>query len=104
MISSALVFSLLISVQIPAAGPRQAFASCLRTFMNEKVQEGMAVDAFEAAVAGTCTTQENAYRAAYIQAATRAGDGRAAAERDANLEVQDLRANILELFRGAQAE
>ena len=104
MISTSLVVSLLLTTQVFAAGPRQQFSSCLRTFMNTKLEERVAPAAFETELAAACREQEAAYRTAYIDAATRAGDRRPAAERDANLEVEDLRTNFLELFRGSQPE
>jgi hypothetical protein len=97
MISTALMVSLLLTVQggmqIMANSERQQFSRCLRTFVDSKVQERMAPAAFETAIADACTSQATAYRTAYIAAAMRAGDTRTAAERDATLEVNDLRDN-----------
>jgi hypothetical protein len=104
MISSAIAVSLMLAAQLPAAGQRQQFANCLRAFMNEKLEARTAVPEFETAVATACREQESAYRTAYVAAATRAGDPRPRAESDSNVEVQDLRANFLELFRGSQPE
>lgn len=104
MIPSAFVIALALSTQLIAAGPRQQFSTCLRTFMNSKIEERMTPANFEPALAEACREQETAYRTAYVEAATRAGDRRPRAEEDANLEVQDLRANFLELFRGSQPE
>ena len=103
MISTAIAFSLM-AAQLLAAGPRQEFSSCLRAFMTTKLEARMEPAAFETEQASTCTAQETAYRAAYIQAAVRVGDSRAVAERDANLEVEDLRTTFLELFQGSQPE
>lgn len=103
MISTVLAITLMV-VQLPAAGPRQEFASCLRAFMTAKLEARMEPPAFETELASACSAQENAYRTAYIQAATRTGDSRTMATQDAELEVEDLRANILELFRGSQPE
>lgn len=104
MISSSLVISLLLAAQILAAAPRQQFANCLRTFVNAKLEERMAPDAFSTALASACVEQQNAYKAAYIAAATRVGDSRSMAEQDADLEIEDLRTNFRELFQNAQPE
>jgi hypothetical protein len=104
MMISMLAFSMMATAQMPAAPQRQQLANCLRAFVNAKVQERMTPADFETAVAAACREQETTYRTAYIAAATRAGDRAAAAERDAGLEVEDLRANFLELFRGSQPE
>lgn len=101
MISTSLIVSLLLSTQIMAGAERQRFSSCLRAFVDAKIEERMAADAFDAALASACGEQETAYRAAYIGAAVRAGDSRTAAERDATLEVGDLRENYKGLFHSA---
>ena len=104
MISSVLAISLMAAAQLPAAPQRSQFANCLRAFVNEKLEARMAPAEFETAVAAACRDQETAYRTAYVAAATRSGDSRSRAEGDSNVEVQDLRANFLELFRNAQPE
>ena len=104
MIPFVLAVSMLATAQIPAAAQRHQFATCLRTFMNAKLEERMAVAAFDTAVSTACAEQEAAYRTAYLAAATRAGDTRARAEQDASLEVQDLRANFRDLFHNSQPQ
>jgi hypothetical protein len=104
MIPEVLAFSLLLTQQLPGATQRNQFTSCLRSFMSSKLEERMTPANFQTALAGACREQEAAYRTAYVEAAVRAGDRRALAEQDANTEVQDLRSNYLELFRGAQPE
>jgi hypothetical protein len=104
MMISVLAFTMMASAQMPAAPQRRQLATCLRSFVTAKLDERMTPADFETAVAAACREQEASYRTAYIAAATRAGDRAPAAERDANLEVQDLRANYLELFRGSQPQ
>lgn len=105
MISGSLIVSLLLSMQgIMAANERTQFARCLRAFVDSKLEERMAAPAFATAVATACAEQETRYRAAYIAAATRAGDSRSRAEQDAGMEVEDLRDNFKELFANAQPE
>lgn len=102
VISGSLIVPLLLTLQVLAAGPRQQFSTCLRHFVDSKIEDRTAVDAFDAAIATACSEQETAYRTAYIAAATRAGDSRATAERDAGLEVEDLRNNYKQMFHDAQ--
>jgi hypothetical protein len=104
MISASLIVPLLLSTQVMAAPERQQFSRCLRTFLNTQLEERVAPEAFDRAIAGACSQQEASYRAAYIAAATRTGDTRSAAERDAGTEVEDLRTNYKEQFRDAQPE
>ena len=102
MILSALLLTM--AADIPAAAPRQQFSTCLRRFMVAKAEEGMEREAFGTAINTACAEQETAYRTAYIAAATRQGDSRAAATRDATLEIDDLRANFRDQYRMADAE
>jgi hypothetical protein len=104
MISATLIVPLLLSMQVMASAERQQFSRCLRSFVDSKIDDGMEAAAFDTALAGACRDQETAYRTAYVAAATRAGDSRTVAERDANVEVEDLRTNFKELFRTARSE
>jgi hypothetical protein len=102
MISTALIVSLLLTVQggmqIMANRERQQFSQCLRAFLDAKREERMPSSAFETTIDTACANQATAYRAAYIAAAMRAGDSRTAAERDATLEVDDLRENYKGMY------
>jgi hypothetical protein len=104
MISASLIVPLLLSSQMIAGTERQQYSRCLRTFLTTQLEERVAPAAFDTAIAGACAQQEAAYRAAFIAAATRAGDRRPVAERDVETEVEDLRANFKEQFRDAQPE
>ena len=99
MILSVIAVSLMLPAQLPAATQRHQFATCLRTFTNEKVQARMPAAEFETALAAACREQEAAYRTAYVAAAIRTGDSRSRAEQDANIEVEDLRTNFRGLFQ-----
>lgn len=101
MFSTSLIVPLLLSMQIMASTERQGFSRCLRTFVDAKIDERMTGEAFDTAITTACAEQETAYRTAYIAAAVRAGDTRSAAERDATLEVDDLRENYKGIFHGA---
>jgi hypothetical protein len=105
MISGSLIISLLIGMQgIMAASERQQFSRCLRAFVDSKLAERMEAPAFQTAIATACAPQEAAYRAAYLTAATRAGDSRSRAQSDADIEVEDLRDNFKELFENARSQ
>lgn len=104
MISASLIVPLLFSAQMMAGAERQQYSRCLRTFLTTQLEERVAPAAFDTAIAGACSQQEAAYRAAFIAAATRAGDRRPVAERDVETEVQDLRTNFKEQYRDAQPE
>jgi hypothetical protein len=104
MFSASLIVPLLLSLQVMAGAERNQFSRCLRSFLDSKLEERLAPDAFDTAIAGACSQQETAYRTAYVAAATRAGDSRTMADRDATTEVEDLRDNYKELFRNAQPE
>ena len=100
MFSTSLIVSLLLSTQILASAERQRFSTCLRAFVDEKVEARVSGDEFDTAIATACAQQETAYRTAYVAAALRIGDTRTSAERDAALEVEDLRENYKGIFHG----
>ena len=104
MILGSMIVPLLLSAQAMAGPERTQFSRCLRAFVDAQLTENTAPDAFDTAVAAACTQQETAYRTAYIAAATRAGDSRTVAQRDAETEVQDLRDNFKELYRSSRPE
>ena len=104
MISALIIVPLLLAQQVMASGQRSQFSSCMRAFVEAKLEERMTPEAFDTAQASACAEQEAAYRAAYIAAAMRAGDRRPEAEEVAGMEIEDLRDNYTELFRNAQPE
>jgi hypothetical protein len=101
LIATSLLLSAQGGMQIMAGPQRQQFSTCLRSFVDAKIAERMAGDAFDTALGSACAEQETAYRTAYVAAAVRTGDTRTAAERDAGLEVDDLRENYKGLFHAA---
>ena len=78
---------------------RRAYSDCLRTFMRASLQQRMEPAAFETAMGTQCTTQATAYRAAMVQRDQRAGGSRARAEEDAQIMIDDTKANVLEYYR-----
>ena len=80
---------------------REAFTACLRTYVNQSIDQRMAADAFQAAYPQQCTTQEAAFRAAIIRRDTAMRATRANAEESAALEIEDARVNFSERFVAA---
>ena len=80
---------------------REAFTTCLRTYVNQSIDARMAVDAFHTAYPQQCTQQEAAFRAAIMQRETALRATRANAEETANMEVEDARTNFNDRFEAA---
>jgi len=101
MISSLLALSLAAAaMQSEAANQaRRDYSTCLRTFMRASLQQRMEPDAFETAMNGQCTTQATAYRTALIARDQRSGGGRTRAEEDAQIMIDDAKANVMEYYR-----
>jgi hypothetical protein len=101
MISAMLAAALaLTAMQSDAANSaRRAYSDCLRTFMRASLQQRMEPAAFETAMGNQCTTQATAYRAALVARDQRAGGSRARAEEDAQIMIDDTKANVLEYYR-----
>ncbi|HEX8655590.1 MAG TPA: hypothetical protein VF693_10250 [Allosphingosinicella sp.] len=101
MISASMIVPLLLSMQLMANSERNQFSTCLRTYVDAKIQDRTTPADFDTAYPTVCAQQETAYRTAYIAAARRAGDSMTVAQRDAATEVEDLRTNFKELFHNA---
>lgn len=82
-----------------ANSARRAYSDCLRAFMRTSLEQRMEPAAFETAMSTQCTTQATAYRAAMVQRDQRAGGSRARAEEDAQIMIDDEKANTLEYYR-----
>lgn len=74
---------------------REAFTNCLRAYVDRKIEDRMAIDAFRTEYAQQCTAQETAYREAVIRSFR---GNRAEAEELAGLEIEDARASFRDLF------
>lgn len=86
----------------PTEAPREAFAACLRQFVDTSVQARKAADAFATEVAQQCMAQERAYREAMVRRdSAGSAANRAAAERDANDEIEYTRTQSSESFADA---
>ena len=78
---------------------RVAYSNCLRTFMRTSLEARMEPAAFETAMGTQCMTQATAYRSAMVARDQRAGGSRARAEEDAQIMIDDTKANVLEYYR-----
>lgn len=79
----------------PTRTSREAFANCLRTYVERSIQDRMAADRFESEYPQQCTAQETAYRDAVIRGFR---GSRADAEELAGLEIEDARTSYREVF------
>lgn len=78
---------------------RQAYGACLRDYSRTSMDANMTPEAFETALGNQCQDRANAFTAALVERDRRAGGGRAAAEEDARMTMEDMRANVVERFR-----
>ena len=82
---------------------REAFTSCLRTYVDNSMGDSMTQDVFDREYPQQCTTQETAFRAAVISRETALRATRANAEDQANIEIEDARVNFSERFMPPRA-
>ena len=101
MISSLLALSLaLAAMQQEAANQaRRDYSTCLRSFMRASLQQRMEPGAFETAMNTQCATQATAYRTAMVARDQRSGGSRTRAEEDAQIMLDDAKANVMEYYR-----
>ena len=105
MISSLLAFVAAAASQGTASdttrSAREAYTSCLRSFMTRSVEAGTTPADYEAAIPRECGTQEAAFRDAVIRRETALRTTRANAEQAATDEVADARTNFVERYQMA---
>lgn len=103
MISSVLAVALAAWMQ-PAdttRASREAFTTCLRTWVDRVTQNRMPAAEFQTAYPQQCTTQQTAYRNAIIARERASRMSQADAEESANLEIEDSRTNFRERYEMA---
>lgn len=86
----------------PSAAARNAYTHCLRQFMERSLQGRMSLADFRTAVPQQCAEQEQAFRQALIAREASFRTPRAEAEETATMEVDDARANFIQLFENNQ--
>ncbi len=100
MISTVLAFGLAVAgmQSDTTRASREAFNRCLRTYMQHAIDTHMTMDAFNAAYAQQCTTEEAAYRAAIVQRENAMHSTASEANEAANDEISGARANYHDEF------
>jgi len=78
---------------------REAFTTCMRTFLNQRVEARASIEEFRTALPQQCTQQEAAYRAAIVRRETGLRATRANADQQANMEIEEMRAMYVERFQ-----
>jgi hypothetical protein len=77
---------------------RNAYTHCLRQFMERSLDGRMSLNDFRASLPEQCAEQEQAFRRALIAREVSFRTPRAEAEETATMEVDDARANFIQLF------
>jgi hypothetical protein len=105
MFSSVLVVALAISATQAdtTRTSREAYTACLRAFMNHSIEGHMTVDAFNAALATTCTAERIAFHDAVVRRESASRATRGNAEQSATEEVNDATTNFRERFEMAMS-
>ena len=83
----------------PVALARESYTGCLRTFMDQSIEQRTSPDEFNTAIDTQCAREEAVLRDSVIQRGISFGDERSLAEEDAQLEVDDARTNFRGLYR-----
>lgn len=105
MISTALALAsaaLAMQASDTTRASREAFTSCLNTFVTQAVRANKSQAEFDTAFPQACPAEQAAFRAAIIRRDTAMRATRASAEDAANLEVEDARFNFADRFAMAQ--
>jgi len=104
MISSVLAVAMAVWMQ-PAdttRASREAFTTCLRTYVDRVTQSRMTPADFATAYPQQCTEQQTAFRTAVITRERASRMSQADSEESANMEIEEARLNFSERFDMAQ--
>ena len=77
---------------------REAFTGCLRGYVADAMENRMDQAAFDREFPQACAAQQSAFRDSIIARETSLRASRAEAEDQANMEIEDARANFLDSF------
>ena len=77
---------------------REAFTGCLRGYVADAMENRMDQAAFDREFPQACAAQQTAFRDSIIARETSLRASRAEAEDQANMEIEDARANFLDSF------
>lgn len=83
----------------PTVQPRENLVNCLNELVRTSRQQNMAPEAFDAALAEACSAQRTAYREAIIKRETGYGASASLAAEDAELDLEDTKANFQGIYR-----
>ncbi|HET9428380.1 MAG TPA: hypothetical protein VFO69_08495 [Allosphingosinicella sp.] len=81
----------------PVNSARRAYTDCLQAYMRAQLEQRTEPAAFEAALASQCSDRAAAFTSAVVQRDSRA-DGRARAEENAHMQMEDIRATKIEYY------
>ena len=91
-----------LQINDPSAAARNAYTACLRQFMEGSLNSRMSLNDFRTQLPQQCAQQEQAFREALIRREATFRTPRAEAEEMATMEVEDARANFIQLFENNQ--
>lgn len=99
------VLALALAAPNPSSidAPRRAFASCLKTFESNQMRAKVAADAYSTAVKAACPTEAQALSDALVKYDVAMGNKRAAAQENAQRDVDDYRLTSEERYRDMSA-
>ena len=89
----------LTGLQATISAPRDAFRACLKQANGKAEGEKVAVDAFEAFILNSCTSQHDALKSAIVAFNMKNGMARKAAAADADLTVEDYVASYVDNYK-----
>ena len=101
----AFVLALALAAPNPSSidAPRRAYAACLKTFESNQMRAKVAADAYSAAVKSACPSEAQALADALIKFDTAMGTKRAAAQANAERDLEDYRLTSEERYRDMTA-
>jgi len=99
------VMALALAAPNPASidAPRKAFATCLKTFESNQMRANVAADSYSTAVKSACPAEAQALADALVKYDVAMGTKRAAAQANAERDVDDYRLTSEERYRDITA-
>ena len=95
IMSSAIV---VMGMQASISAPRTAFVACLKEAGSKAESQNVAVDAYEAFLASACAAQAASLKSALVAFDVKNGIKKAAAETDAQAQIDDYHAIAREKY------
>lgn len=88
----------------PTVQPRERYMRCLDGLVRQRLEQGQSPAEFEQSYGQACTAERAAYRQAIVRRESGYGATPARAAEDADLEMEDARANFVELYNWHHSE